>query len=208
MQNAVGSSMTVVVPEATCMLQQIRRTPILAEARAPWLRAPFGTPSESPPLAWPLAWSPCMPTGDMHFSQGDGEVSFCGAIEMSGFLELKWVLMGTARGSRLYVGGGGGDVAAVCRYRGSRGDGRTCSNLVTSHTYAIHFPSCMDLKYRYTATTGEVKPRHSIPGVTCVTHTHHRHAAPAPGARSSAAAWSSTSRPWAPPSCTSTLSSR
>ena len=29
--------------------------------------------------------------GDMHFSQGDGEVSFCGAIEMSGFLELKSV---------------------------------------------------------------------------------------------------------------------
>ncbi|XP_058765400.1 uncharacterized protein LOC131638865 isoform X2 [Vicia villosa] len=28
-------------------------------------------------------------TGDMHFSQGDGEVSLCGAIEMSGFLELK-----------------------------------------------------------------------------------------------------------------------
>ncbi|XWS45167.1 hypothetical protein CRYUN_Cryun15aG0113200 [Craigia yunnanensis] len=28
-------------------------------------------------------------TGDMHFSQGDGEVSFCGAIEMSGFIELK-----------------------------------------------------------------------------------------------------------------------
>ena len=27
--------------------------------------------------------------GDMHFSQGDGEVSFCGAIEMSGFLELR-----------------------------------------------------------------------------------------------------------------------
>ncbi|KAJ4951476.1 hypothetical protein NE237_028308 [Protea cynaroides] len=27
--------------------------------------------------------------GDMHFSQGDGEVSFCGAIEMDGFLELK-----------------------------------------------------------------------------------------------------------------------
>nr|GMC66308.1 formamidase-like isoform X2 [Ipomoea batatas] len=27
-------------------------------------------------------------TGDMHFSQGDGEVAFCGAIEMSGFLEL------------------------------------------------------------------------------------------------------------------------
>ena len=25
----------------------------------------------------------------MHFSQGDGEVSFCGAIEMSGFLDLK-----------------------------------------------------------------------------------------------------------------------
>ncbi|KAJ4950036.1 hypothetical protein NE237_026868 [Protea cynaroides] len=28
-------------------------------------------------------------TGDMHFSQGDGEVSFCGAIEMNGFLDLK-----------------------------------------------------------------------------------------------------------------------
>lgn len=27
--------------------------------------------------------------GDMHFSQGDGEVSFCGGIEMSGFLTLK-----------------------------------------------------------------------------------------------------------------------
>jgi len=27
--------------------------------------------------------------GDMHFSQGDGEVSFCGAIEMSGVLDLK-----------------------------------------------------------------------------------------------------------------------
>lgn len=31
--------------------------------------------------------------GDMHFSQGDGEVSFCGAIEMSGFLELKCSIM-------------------------------------------------------------------------------------------------------------------
>jgi len=28
-------------------------------------------------------------TGDMHFSQGDGEISLCGAIEMSGFLELR-----------------------------------------------------------------------------------------------------------------------
>ena len=27
--------------------------------------------------------------GDMHFSQGDGEVSFCGAIEMSGFLDIR-----------------------------------------------------------------------------------------------------------------------
>merc|ERR1712084_186092 len=27
--------------------------------------------------------------GDMHFSQGDGEVSFCGAVEMAGFLDLK-----------------------------------------------------------------------------------------------------------------------
>lgn len=30
-------------------------------------------------------------TGDMHFSQGDGEVTFCGAIEMSGFLDLKYI---------------------------------------------------------------------------------------------------------------------
>jgi formamidase len=27
--------------------------------------------------------------GDMHMSQGNGEVSFCGAIEMAGFLDLK-----------------------------------------------------------------------------------------------------------------------
>jgi len=27
--------------------------------------------------------------GNMHMSQGDGEVSFCGAIEMAGFLDLK-----------------------------------------------------------------------------------------------------------------------
>ena len=27
--------------------------------------------------------------GDLHFSQGDGEISFCGAIEMSGWLDLK-----------------------------------------------------------------------------------------------------------------------
>ncbi len=26
--------------------------------------------------------------GDMHFSQGDGEISFCGAVEMAGFLDL------------------------------------------------------------------------------------------------------------------------
>ncbi len=26
--------------------------------------------------------------GDLHFSQGDGEITFCGAIEMSGFLDL------------------------------------------------------------------------------------------------------------------------
>jgi formamidase len=27
--------------------------------------------------------------GDLHFSQGDGEITFCGAIEMAGFLHLK-----------------------------------------------------------------------------------------------------------------------
>jgi formamidase len=26
--------------------------------------------------------------GDIHFSQGDGEISFCGAIEMSGFIDI------------------------------------------------------------------------------------------------------------------------
>jgi formamidase len=27
--------------------------------------------------------------GDLHFSQGDGEITFCGAIEMGGFIELR-----------------------------------------------------------------------------------------------------------------------
>lgn len=27
--------------------------------------------------------------GDIHFSQGDGEISFCGAIEMAGFIDIK-----------------------------------------------------------------------------------------------------------------------
>jgi formamidase len=27
--------------------------------------------------------------GDIHFSQGDGEISFCGGIEMAGWLDLK-----------------------------------------------------------------------------------------------------------------------
>ena len=27
--------------------------------------------------------------GDLHFSQGDGEITFCGAIEMAGFIELR-----------------------------------------------------------------------------------------------------------------------
>ncbi|KAI3407558.1 uncharacterized protein J3R85_020868, partial [Psidium guajava] len=40
-------------------------------------------------------------TGDMHFSQGDGEVSFCGAIEMSGFLELKCEII--RRGMKEYL---------------------------------------------------------------------------------------------------------
>eukprot|EP01097_Dermamoeba_algensis_P010188 TRINITY_DN7430_c0_g1_i1.p1 TRINITY_DN7430_c0_g1~~TRINITY_DN7430_c0_g1_i1.p1 ORF type:complete len:348 (+),score=71.83 TRINITY_DN7430_c0_g1_i1:38-1081(+) len=31
--------------------------------------------------------------GDMHFSQGDGEISFCGAIEMAGFVDLKVEIM-------------------------------------------------------------------------------------------------------------------
>jgi formamidase len=31
--------------------------------------------------------------GDMHMSQGDGEVSFCGAIEMAGFLDLKCTII-------------------------------------------------------------------------------------------------------------------
>src|SRR3712207_8317030 len=26
--------------------------------------------------------------GDLHFSQGDGEITFCGAIEMGGFVDL------------------------------------------------------------------------------------------------------------------------
>ena len=29
-----------------------------------------------------------MSFGDLHFSQGDGEITFCGAIEMGGFMDL------------------------------------------------------------------------------------------------------------------------
>ena len=31
--------------------------------------------------------------GDLHFSQGDGEISFCGAIEMAGIITLKFTVM-------------------------------------------------------------------------------------------------------------------
>ncbi|KAI9801634.1 MAG: hypothetical protein M1833_002316 [Piccolia ochrophora] len=31
--------------------------------------------------------------GDLHFSQGDGEISFCGAIEMAGIITIKFSLM-------------------------------------------------------------------------------------------------------------------
>src|SRR5699024_7273800 len=27
--------------------------------------------------------------GDLHFSQGDGEITFCGAIEMGGYIDLR-----------------------------------------------------------------------------------------------------------------------
>ena len=32
--------------------------------------------------------------GDIHFSQGDGEITFCGAIEMAGYLDLRVRLEG------------------------------------------------------------------------------------------------------------------
>lgn len=31
--------------------------------------------------------------GDLHFSQGDGEISFCGAIEMSGVVTINFKIM-------------------------------------------------------------------------------------------------------------------
>ena len=31
--------------------------------------------------------------GDLHFSQGDGEISFCGAIEMAGVITLKFTVL-------------------------------------------------------------------------------------------------------------------
>jgi formamidase len=31
--------------------------------------------------------------GDLHFSQGDGEITFCGAIEMAGYLDIKVTLI-------------------------------------------------------------------------------------------------------------------
>ena len=42
-------------------------------------------------------------TGDMHFSQGDGEVSFCGAIELNGFLELKYISHLSLSPSSFYI---------------------------------------------------------------------------------------------------------
>jgi formamidase len=27
--------------------------------------------------------------GDLHFSQGDGEITFCGAIEMAGWVDIR-----------------------------------------------------------------------------------------------------------------------
>jgi formamidase len=35
--------------------------------------------------------------GDLHFSQGDGETSFCGAIKMAGWLHLKVTLIKDGR---------------------------------------------------------------------------------------------------------------
>lgn len=34
-----------------------------------------------------------MSVGDLHFSQGDGEISFCGAIEMAGIITMKFTVM-------------------------------------------------------------------------------------------------------------------
>jgi formamidase len=31
--------------------------------------------------------------GDLHFSQGDGEISFCGAIEMAGVITINFKVM-------------------------------------------------------------------------------------------------------------------
>lgn len=36
--------------------------------------------------------------GDLHFSQGDGEISFCGAIEMAGEITIKVSFVVTLRG--------------------------------------------------------------------------------------------------------------
>jgi formamidase len=48
--------------------------------------------------------------GDLHFSQGDGEITFCGAIEMAGWLHLK---VSTDQGWRGQIRGQEPDLQAV-----------------------------------------------------------------------------------------------
>jgi acetamidase/formamidase len=38
--------------------------------------------------------------GDLHFSQGDGEITFCGAIEMGGFVDVRPTASGPVRVDR------------------------------------------------------------------------------------------------------------
>ncbi|KAJ8609864.1 hypothetical protein MRB53_038903 [Persea americana] len=43
--------------------------------------------------------------GDLHFSQGDGEISFCGAIEMAGIITIKFSVMKNGQAELGMVGG-------------------------------------------------------------------------------------------------------
>lgn len=41
--------------------------------------------------------------GDLHFSQGDGEITFCGATEMAGWLHLRCTFSGCIRQGTLFA---------------------------------------------------------------------------------------------------------
>ena len=76
-------------------LQGADRDRAAAEARARCRRASTAATAISGPLARARVFFPVyvkgggLSVGDLHFSQGDGEITFCGAIEMAGWVHMR-----------------------------------------------------------------------------------------------------------------------